>query len=61
MFSFLFEGVIGNKIFFEVLGVIVMVVVFVCVFFLKELEGLFVEYYEGEEEVLKFVVVFVKD
>ena len=62
LFSFLPEGAIGNKIFFEVLGVTAMIVAFICLFFLKEPDGSFAEYHEGEEEVqLESVAAFAKD
>ena len=51
VFSLLPEGAIGNKIFFEVLGVMAMIVAFVCAFFLKEPEGSFAEHHEGEEDL----------
>ncbi len=51
LFSLLPEGAVGNKIFFEVLGVMSMIVAFFCAFFLKEPEGSFAEHHEGEEEV----------
>ena len=51
LYSFLPEGAIGDKIFFEVIGVTSMIVAFICAFFLKEPEGSFAEHHEGEEEV----------
>ncbi len=62
LFSLLPEGAIGNKIFFEVLGVMAIIVAFVCAFFLKEPEGSFAEHHEGEEEVqMESVPVFAED
>ncbi|NEQ37557.1 MAG: MFS transporter [Okeania sp. SIO3I5] len=52
LFSLLPEGAVGNKIFFEVLGVLSMIIAFVCAFFMKEPDGSFAERHEGEEEVL---------
>ena len=51
LFSLLPEGDIGNRIFFEVLGVASMIVACLCWFFLKEPKGSFAEHHEGEEEV----------
>lgn len=48
LFSFLPEGDVGNRIFFEVLGVAGMIVTFICAFFLKEPEGSFADHHEGE-------------
>lgn len=50
LFSLLPEGDIGNRIFFEVLGVIGMTVAFICWFFLKEPRGSFADHHEGETE-----------
>lgn len=53
LLSLLPEGDVGNRIFFEVLGVMGMIVAFLCAFFLKEPEGSFAEHHEGEvQEVL---------
>ncbi|NEP41574.1 MAG: MFS transporter, partial [Okeania sp. SIO2H7] len=48
LFSLLPEGDLGNRIFFEVLGVAGMIVAFLCAFCLKEPEGSFAEHHEGE-------------
>jgi NNP family nitrate/nitrite transporter-like MFS transporter len=48
LFSLLPEGDVGNRIFFEVLGVAGMIVAFLCAFFLKEPEGSFADHHEGE-------------
>lgn len=52
LFSLLPEGDVGNRIFFEVLGVTAMSVAFICAFFLKEPKGSFAEHHEGEEQHL---------
>jgi NNP family nitrate/nitrite transporter-like MFS transporter len=39
----------GNRIFFQTLGVAVLVVAFLCAFFLKEPKGSFATHHEGEE------------
>ena len=51
LFSLLPAGDVGNRVFFEVLGVAAMIVAFVCIFFLKEPQGSFAEHHEGEEEL----------
>ncbi|MEM1168347.1 MAG: MFS transporter [Cyanobacteria bacterium P01_H01_bin.35] len=62
LFSLLPEGAIGNKIFFEVLGVMGIIVAFICAFFLKEPEGSFAEHHEGEEEMqMKSMPVFAEE
>ena len=48
LLSLLPDGDVGNRIFFEVLGVMGMIVAFLCAFFLKEPEGSFAEHHEGE-------------
>jgi NNP family nitrate/nitrite transporter-like MFS transporter len=48
IFSLLPEGEIGNRIFFQVLGVAALIVMFLCWFFLKEPKGSFSEHHEGE-------------
>ncbi|NER49190.1 MAG: MFS transporter, partial [Symploca sp. SIO1A3] len=50
IFSLLPEGDVGNRIFFQVLGVAAMVVAFLCWFVLKEPKGSFAEHHEGEED-----------
>ena len=49
MFSLLPEGDVGNRIFFQVLGVAAVVVAFLCFFVLKEPKGSFADFHEGEE------------
>ncbi|NEP82367.1 MAG: MFS transporter [Okeania sp. SIO3B3] len=65
LFSLLPEGAVGNRIFFEVLGVMSIIVAFLCGFFLKEPEGSFAEHHkdeEDEEEVnLESVPMFAED
>jgi NNP family nitrate/nitrite transporter-like MFS transporter len=56
LFSLLPEGDVGNRVFFEVLGVMAMIVAFICAFFLKEPEGSFAEHHQGEELVEKALV-----
>jgi NNP family nitrate/nitrite transporter-like MFS transporter len=51
LFSLLPEGDIGNRIFFEVLGVGSIIVASLCWFFLKEPKGSFAEHHEGEEDL----------
>ncbi len=48
IFSLLPEGDVGNRIFFQVLGVTAMIVAFLCWFFLKEPKGSFSAHHEGE-------------
>ncbi|MCA1992939.1 MAG: MFS transporter [Coleofasciculus sp. S288] len=48
MFSLLPEGDVGNRIFFQTLGITALVVTFLCWFFLKEPKGSFAEHHEGE-------------
>jgi MFS transporter, NNP family, nitrate/nitrite transporter len=48
MFSLLPEGDIGNRIFFQVLGVASLIVAFFCMFYLKEPKGSFAEHHEDE-------------
>ncbi|MBC6476059.1 MAG: MFS transporter [Hormoscilla sp. GM102CHS1] len=50
LFSLLPAGDVGNRVFFEVLGVMALIVAFICVFYLKEPEGSFAEHHEGEAE-----------
>jgi len=49
IYSLLPEGVIGDRIFFQVLGVAGVVVAMLCFFFMKEPRGSFAEFHEGEE------------
>lgn len=64
-FSLLPEGAVGNRIFFEVLGVMSIIVAFLCGFFLKEPEGSFAEHHKDEEEEeevnLQSVPMFAED
>ncbi|NET27574.1 MFS transporter [Okeania sp. SIO1I7] len=64
-FSLLPEGAVGNRIFFEVLGVMSIIVAFLCAFFLKEPEGSFAEHHKDEEEEeevnLESVPMFAED
>lgn len=48
LFSLLPEGDIGNRIFFQVLGVTSLMVAMLCWFFLKEPRGSFAEFHDGE-------------
>jgi len=50
LFSLLPSGDVGNRVFFQVLGIAAMIVAFLCWFFLKEPKGSFAEYHEGEED-----------
>ncbi len=50
IFSLLPAGDVGNRIFFQVLGVTALVVAFLCFLVLKEPKGSFAELHEGEEE-----------
>ncbi len=49
LFSLLPSGDVGNRVFFEVLGVAGLIVAFLCWFFLKEPKGSFADHHEGEE------------
>ncbi|NET37155.1 MAG: MFS transporter [Cyanothece sp. SIO1E1] len=49
LFSLLPEGDIGNRVFFQVLGIASIVVAFLCFFILEEPKGSFAEHHEGEE------------
>jgi len=51
LFSLLPSGDVGNRVFFEVLGVASLIVAFLCAFFLKEPKGSFADHHEGEMEV----------
>jgi NNP family nitrate/nitrite transporter-like MFS transporter len=48
MYSLLPAGDIGNRIFFQTLGVTALIVTFLCAFLLKEPKGSFAEHHEGE-------------
>jgi NNP family nitrate/nitrite transporter-like MFS transporter len=50
IYSLLPEGVLGDRIFFQVLGIAGVTVAFLCFFFLKEPRGSFSEFHEGEED-----------
>jgi len=49
LYSLLPEGTAGNQIFFQTLGVAALIVAFLCWFFLREPQGSFAEFHEGEE------------
>ncbi|MBW4555188.1 MAG: MFS transporter [Trichormus sp. ATA11-4-KO1] len=48
LYSLLPAGDIGNRIFFQTLGVTALIVTFLCAFLLKEPKGSFAEHHEGE-------------
>ncbi|WP_026732015.1 MFS transporter [Fischerella sp. PCC 9605] len=48
LYSFLPDGEVGNRIFFQTLGITALIVTFLCWFFLKEPKGSFAEHHEGE-------------
>ncbi|MEA5566859.1 MFS transporter [Anabaena sp. UHCC 0399] len=48
LYSFLPAGDVGNRIFFQTLGIAALIVTFLCYFFLKEPKGSFAEHHEGE-------------
>ncbi|NEO94113.1 MAG: MFS transporter, partial [Moorea sp. SIO3G5] len=50
IFSLLPAGDVGNRIFFQMLGVTALIVAFLCFLVLKEPKGSFAELHEGEEE-----------
>jgi MFS transporter, NNP family, nitrate/nitrite transporter len=52
LYSLLPAGDVGNRIFFQTLGVAALIVTFLCWFFLKEPKGSFAEHHEGEEPQL---------
>lgn len=52
LYSLLPAGDVGNRIFFQTLGVAALIVTFLCGFFLKEPKGSFAEHHEGEEPQL---------
>lgn len=49
LYSLLPEGDIGNRIFFQTLGIAALIVAFLCFFILEEPKGSFAESHEGEE------------
>lgn len=49
LYSLLPEGGVGDRIFFQTLGVAGLIVAFLCWFFLREPKGSFAEFHEGEE------------
>lgn len=51
LYSFV-GGPAGDRFFFQVLGIVGLIVGFACIFFLKEPRGSFAEHHEGEEEDL---------
>lgn len=52
LYSLLPEGTVGNQIFFQTLGVAALIVAFLCWFFLREPQGSFAEFHEGENLTL---------
>jgi NNP family nitrate/nitrite transporter-like MFS transporter len=52
LYSFLPAGDVGNRIFFQTLGIGSIIVTFLCCFLLKEPKGSFAEHHEGEEPEL---------
>ncbi|NJN03548.1 MAG: MFS transporter [Leptolyngbyaceae cyanobacterium RM1_1_2] len=52
LYSLLPAGDIGNRIFFQTLGVAALIVAFLCFFILKEPQGSFAEFHEGEKEAV---------
>ncbi|NEO56434.1 MAG: MFS transporter [Okeania sp. SIO3B5] len=63
--SLLPGGAVGKKIFFELLGVMSIIVAFLCAFFLKDPEGSFAEHHKDEEDEeqvnLESVSMFAED
>jgi NNP family nitrate/nitrite transporter-like MFS transporter len=57
MYSLLPSGEVGDRVFFQVLGVTSAIVAFLCFFFLKEPKGSFAEHHEGEMESVAASVV----
>lgn len=55
LFSFLPEGDVGNRVFFQTLGVAALVVGFLCWFCMKEPKNSFAEFHEGETDDLDAV------
>jgi NNP family nitrate/nitrite transporter-like MFS transporter len=49
IYSLLPQGVVGDRIFFQILGTAGVMVAFLCFFFLREPKGSFSEFHEGEE------------
>lgn len=54
LYSLLPANDMGNRIFFQVLGVASVVVAMLCFFFMREPKGSFAEFHEGEEEYVGF-------
>ncbi len=50
LFSLLPDGDVGNRIFFQTLGIAGIIVAMLCFFILEEPKGSFAEHHEGEEE-----------
>ncbi|MEC4985477.1 MAG: MFS transporter [Oscillatoria sp. PMC 1068.18] len=50
IYSLLPEGDLGNRVFFQVLGIAALIVAFLCWFFLKEPKNSFAAHHEGETE-----------
>ncbi|BAZ65818.1 MAG: MFS transporter [Pelatocladus maniniholoensis HA4357-MV3] len=57
LYSLLPAGEVGNRIFFQTLGITALIVTFLCWFFLKEPKGSFAEHHEGEEPELAAEVI----
>ena len=55
LFSFLPEGDVGNRVFFQTLGVAALIVGFLCWFCMKEPKNSFAEFHEGETDDLEVV------
>ncbi len=53
LFSLLPDGDVGNRIFFQTLGIAGMIVAMLCFFILEEPKGSFADHHEGEEENVK--------
>ncbi|MBZ8179381.1 MFS transporter [Oscillatoria salina] len=52
IYSLLPEGDVGNRVFFQVLGITALIITFLCWFFLKEPKNSFAEHHEGDEPEL---------
>ncbi|AMW27711.1 MULTISPECIES: MFS transporter [Oscillatoriales] len=60
LFSLFPEGDIGNRIFFEMLGVTSMIVAFLCWFFLKEPQGSFADHHQEELQANEDIIPVAK-
>ncbi|MDJ0899118.1 MAG: MFS transporter [Xenococcus sp. MO_188.B8] len=56
LFSLLPDGDVGNRIFFQTLGIAGIIVAMLCFFILEEPKGSFAEHHEGEEETTNSTV-----